>query len=47
MTVSGSSEVVRYLVLVERTENNWAAFAPDIWGCVATGTTREEAERNL
>ncbi|MDQ3767798.1 MAG: type II toxin-antitoxin system HicB family antitoxin [Actinomycetota bacterium] len=32
-----------YLVVVEKAESNYAAFSPDLPGCVATGTTREEA----
>ena len=35
-----------YLVIYERTENNWAAYSPDIPGCIATGKTREEVEQN-
>ena len=32
-----------YLVVVERAENNFAAYLPDLPGCVTTGDTREEA----
>lgn len=35
-----------YLVIFERAEHNWAAYSPDVPGCIATGKTREEAERN-
>jgi len=36
-----------YVVIYERTENNWSAYAPDVPGCIATGDTREEVERNF
>ncbi|HEX3553157.1 MAG TPA: type II toxin-antitoxin system HicB family antitoxin [Thermoanaerobaculia bacterium] len=38
---------MRYLVIVERAENNFAAYSPDLSGCVATGETREEMEQNM
>ena len=31
-----------WLVLLERTPRNWAAWAPDLPGCVATGRTRAQ-----
>ncbi len=34
-----------YLAIYEHTANNWAAFSPDVPGCVATGDTRQEAEK--
>lgn len=33
---------MRYLVVLERTERNFGAYAPDLPGCVATGETLEE-----
>ena len=35
-----------YVVIYEHTENNWAAYSPDVPGCMATGKTREEVEVN-
>jgi len=32
----------RFLVVIEKTENNYAAYSPDLPGCIATGATREE-----
>ena len=29
-------------VVVERAEKNWAAYCPDMAGCIATGRTPEE-----
>lgn len=38
---------VRYAVIFERAENNWAAYVPDLPGCITTGNTIEDAERNI
>ena len=32
----------RYLVVVEKAKTNFAAYLPDVPGCVATGKTRTE-----
>lgn len=37
----------RYLLVFERTETGYCAYAPDLRGCVSTGRTRHEAETNL
>lgn len=37
----------RFLVVIEKGENNYSAYSPDLPGCVATGSTREEVERNM
>jgi predicted RNase H-like HicB family nuclease len=34
--------VMQYLVVLERTDRNYGAHAPDLPGCVATGQTPEE-----
>jgi predicted RNase H-like HicB family nuclease len=36
-----------YAVIYERTERNFAAYVPDLPGCVATGSTRDEVERRI
>jgi len=36
-----------YLVIYERALHNWSAFSPDVPGCIATGDTRDEVERNF
>jgi predicted RNase H-like HicB family nuclease len=36
-----------YIVIYEHTEHNWAAYAPDVPGCIATGRTRAEVERKF
>jgi len=37
----------RFLIVIEKTKNNYSAYSPDLPGCVATGKTREETERNM
>jgi predicted RNase H-like HicB family nuclease len=37
----------KYLVIVEQAENNYAAYSPDLPGCVATGPTREETLHSM
>jgi predicted RNase H-like HicB family nuclease len=32
----------RYLIVVEKAKTNFAAYLPDVPGCVATGKTRTE-----
>ena len=37
----------RYLVIIEQTSTGFSAYSPDLPGCVATGATREEVEREM
>jgi predicted RNase H-like HicB family nuclease len=37
----------RFLIVVEKAGENYSAYSPDLTGCVATGLTREEAEKNM
>jgi len=37
----------RFLVVIEKANTNYSAYSPDLPGCVATGVTREEAEKNI
>ncbi len=38
---------MRYAIVVEKAENNYSAYVPDLPGCVATGSTVEETEREM
>jgi predicted RNase H-like HicB family nuclease len=38
---------VRYAVIFEQAESNWAAYVPDLPGCITTGKTMEETEHNI
>ena len=37
----------RYLIVIEKAQNNLAAYSPDLPGCVATGATRQEVEDRM
>jgi predicted RNase H-like HicB family nuclease len=37
----------RFLIVIEKAENNYSAYSPDLPGCIATGATREETEKNM
>jgi predicted RNase H-like HicB family nuclease len=37
----------RYAIVVEKAPSNYAAYVPDLPGCVATGATIAETERRL
>jgi predicted RNase H-like HicB family nuclease len=38
---------MRYAVVIEKAESNYAAYVPDLPGCVATGATVEETQREI
>ncbi len=38
---------MKYAVLFEQAENNWAAYVPDLPGCMTTGETLEQTEINI
>lgn len=38
---------MRYAIVVEKTENNYSAYVPDLPGCIATGQTLEETENEI
>ncbi len=37
----------RFLIVIEKANDNYSAYCPDLPGCVATGRTREETARNM
>ncbi len=37
----------RYLIIIETTSTGFSAYSPDLPGCVATGCSREEIEREM
>jgi len=37
----------KYLIVIEETRTGFSAYSPDLLGCVATGPTRDEVERNM
>ena len=38
---------MKYAVVYEQAPRNWAAYVPDLPGCVATGRTRAEVQRRI
>ena len=38
---------MRYAIVIEKAEDNYAAYVPDLLGCVATGKTIEETEQQI
>jgi predicted RNase H-like HicB family nuclease len=37
----------RYAVVFEKAESNWAAYVPDLPGCITTGSTLQETKHNI
>lgn len=37
----------RFAVVFEKAESNWAAYVPDLPGCITTGSTLQETKRNI
>ena len=37
----------RFLVIFEKTDSGYSAYVPDLPGCIATGRTKEEVEKNV
>lgn len=40
-------EVMKLLIVVEKTPTGYSAYSPDLDGCVATGSTRDEVEKQM
>ena len=38
---------MRYAIVIEKADNNFSAYVPDLPGCIATGDTVEETEREI
>jgi len=38
---------MRYGIVIEKTTNNYSAYVPDLPGCVATGDSIAEVEREI
>jgi predicted RNase H-like HicB family nuclease len=37
----------KYLIVIEKAEDNYSVFSPDIQGCITVGDTIEEAISNM
>jgi predicted RNase H-like HicB family nuclease len=38
---------MRYAIVIEKAEDNYSAYVPDLPGCIATGATIEEVESEI
>lgn len=38
---------MKYLIVIEKSDTGFSAYSPDLPGCVSTGATEEETERNM
>jgi predicted RNase H-like HicB family nuclease len=38
---------MRYAIVIENAGSNYSAYVPDLPGCIATGATVEEVEREI
>ena len=38
---------MQYAIVIEKAENNYSAYVPDLPGCVATGDTLEAVEADI
>jgi predicted RNase H-like HicB family nuclease len=39
--------MTRYLIVIEKANENFSAYSPDVDGCVAAGETREDTLNNM
>lgn len=37
----------RYLIVIEKADDNYSAYSPNLPGCVATGKSIEQVKRNM
>lgn len=38
---------MKYLIVIERTATGYSAYSPDLPGCIATGVTEDEVQRDM
>lgn len=38
---------IKYAVIFEKAKDNWAAYVPDLPGCMTTGETLEQTEASI
>jgi len=38
---------MQYLIVIEKTATGFSAYSPDLDGCVATGSTKQEVEQSI
>jgi predicted RNase H-like HicB family nuclease len=40
-------KTMKFAVVFEKADSNWAAYVPDLPGCITTGPTLQEMKRNI
>jgi len=38
---------MKYLIVIEQTPTGYSAYSPDLPGCIATASTRDDVEREM
>ena len=38
---------MRYAIVIEKAEDNYSAYVPDLLGCIATGSSVSEVEEQI
>ena len=38
---------MKFAVVFEKADSNWAAYVPDLPGCITTGSSLQETKRNI
>ena len=44
---TGRTKEMKYLIVIEKSETGYSVFSPDLPGCVSSGVTSEETEKNM
>lgn len=44
---TGQSGVMKYLIVIEKTQTGFSAYSPDIPGCITTGATQAKTAENM
>ena len=39
--------MIKYLIIFEKSETGYSCYVPDLDGCVASGRTKQNAEKNI
>ena len=37
----------KFLIVIEKANKNYSAYSPDLPGCIATGKTKSQVEKNM
>ncbi len=40
-------DIIKLIVIIEKTATGYSAYSPDLDGCVATGETEQKVKRNM